>query len=224
MELLHIFHTKKKRTAKDLNRRSARKSPYSTILIVCEGEKTEVKYFKEFIKFHRLNTANVKVLSSKKGSAPINVIEFAIETAESQEGIYKVYCVWDRDNHESYERALDKIKNHKSKRKAKSKPRYQAIVSLPCFEIWLLLHFTFTSKPYTPTEKHSPCDNVIIDLRQYLSHYAKNSNDLYEQLSEHTEVAIQNGDRLKEYNLQSNSSNPATDVHELIRDLKSLTT
>ena len=54
-------------------------------------------------------------------------------------GLDKVFCVFDRDCHTSYKSALDKIKNHKPNRHAKSKPIYQAIISSPCFEIWLLL-------------------------------------------------------------------------------------
>lgn len=217
-----IFHKRKERTAKELARRAAKKSPYETVLIVCEGEKTEVGYFKGLIKDKRLNTANVEVMPSAKGSAPISIVEFAIQTAESREGIDRVFCVFDRDNHASYELALEKTKNHKPSRKTKSKPIYQAIVSSPCFEIWLLLHFIYTAKAYSLTGSRSASDNVIADLRQYMPSYSKSAKGLFEQTSQRLERAIANAKKLKIDNVRTGSINPDTDVQVLVEHLIAL--
>ncbi len=216
-----IFHKRKERTAKELARRAAKKSPYETVLIVCEGEKTEVGYFKGFIKDKRLNTANVEVMPSAKGSAPINIVEFAIQTAESREGIDKVFCVFDQDNHASYDLALEKLKNHKPSHKGKSKPHYHAIVSSPCFEIWLLLHFTYTTKPYSSTGKRSVSDNLIADLRQYMPNYTKSTIVLFELTREYLEKAIANAKKLKNDNGLTGSIH-FTDVYILVEYLISL--
>src|ERR1700687_4441739 len=126
----NLFHRTKIREKKDLARREAKKSPYETILIICEGEKTEVNYFKGLIKAHRLNTANIEVIPSAKGSAPISIAEFAIQTSKNRDNIDKVYCVFDRDEHASFNSAVNKIENHN---KDNNKPICQAIVSSPCF-------------------------------------------------------------------------------------------
>lgn len=219
-----IFHKIKKRTAKELARRAAKKSPYETVLIVCEGERTEVGYFKGLIKDKRLNTANVAVMPSAKGSAPISIVEFSIQIAENREGINRVFCVFDRDNHTSYELAFERLSSHKPNRKAKSKPLYQAIVSSPCFEIWLLLHFTYTTKTYSSAGNRSASDNLIADLRQYMPSYTKSVKGLFEQTSQHLEEAIMNAKKLKIDNAQTGSINPDTDVHILVKHLQSFAT
>lgn len=214
-----LFHKRKARGAKDLARPAGKKSPYETVLIICEGE-TEVGYFKGLIQAQRLNTANVAVMPSVAGSAPISIVQYAIETAESRGNIDQVFCVFDRDNHESYERALDQIKSHKPRSKAKSKPCYQAITSEPCFEIWLLLHFIYTTKSYVSTGNRSACDNVIADLCQHLPNYTKNVKDLFGKIStEKRECAIENAKKLEKHNEKTGSSNPHTYVYKLVEHL-----
>lgn len=217
-----LFHKQKERDAKELARRSAKKSAYESVLIICEGEKTEVNYLKELIRHQRLNTANVEVLPSAKGSAPISIVEFAIELAESREGIDQVFCVFDRDSHESYLAAIDKIKNYMPTRKAKSKSKLHAITSTPCFEIWFLLHFKHTGKLYHSTGNRSACENLIADLRQYITDYTKNDSQIFQKLKQDQDAAIKNAKKLKKDNSETGSKNPATDVHELVEYLITL--
>ena len=100
------------RRKKDLKRKDGKRSPYDTVLIVCEGQKTEVSYFTSLVKVYRLNTANVKILSCKKNhSAPINVVEYAIKLAKlAKKGGYfdKVICVFDYDCHDTFDKAIKK--------------------------------------------------------------------------------------------------------------------
>ncbi|MBV8801714.1 MAG: RloB domain-containing protein [Gammaproteobacteria bacterium] len=147
-----LFKKKKFRSANELARSKAKKSPYATIAIVCEDSKSSPSYFNELKKYFRLNTANIIVVSSK-GSAPINVVDQAIELAKNTHDIDYVACVFDRDTHESYERAVNKLNGFKSKPTDKSKPIYWAITSTPCYEIWLLLHFCYTTKAYSAIGK-----------------------------------------------------------------------
>jgi len=102
-----LFQKKKSRHKKDLARKEAKRSPYETILIACEDSKSSPNYLSEIRKYFRLNTANVIVMPSK-GSAPISVVEYSIEIAKTMPQIDRIACVFDRDNHESYERAINK--------------------------------------------------------------------------------------------------------------------
>jgi hypothetical protein len=43
----NLFHKRKARQIESLRRKKARRASYETVLIVCEGEKTEPNYFKE---------------------------------------------------------------------------------------------------------------------------------------------------------------------------------
>lgn len=73
-----LFQKKKFRREKELARKKANKEPYETLLIVCEDSKSSPNYFKEIIRHYKLNTANVNIQPSK-GSAPISVVEHALE-------------------------------------------------------------------------------------------------------------------------------------------------
>jgi hypothetical protein len=107
-----LFYKNKIRDSKAYARSKVKKSPYEVLHIICEGQ-TECFYIKALIKFCRLNTANVFVGVST-GSAPISIIEEAFKNAKDHPDIDRFICVFDRDNHESYQRALEKLRDHKS--------------------------------------------------------------------------------------------------------------
>jgi hypothetical protein len=216
-----LFKKKKFRKTKDLARTKAKKSPYATIAIVCEDSKSSPLYFNELKKHLRLNTANIIVVPSKS-SAPINVVDHAIELAKNTPDIDHVACVFDRDMHESYERAVSKLNAFKPKRNDKSKPIYKAITSTPCYEIWLLLHFCYTTKAYSASGAKSAGDNLISDLCKYLSSYKKNTIDWFGEIINNLEKAIKHARQLQTHNFSTSSTNPSTNVHELVESLTRL--
>ncbi len=134
----NLFHERKARRERDLARKRARRASYDRVLIVCEGAKTEPNYLRKLIDFLELNTANVEV-DGDIGSSPISVVEHSKERYNEEkrtgEAFDRVFCVFDKDSHESYTRALDEVKQ------AKPKNIFTAITSVPCFEYWLLLHY-----------------------------------------------------------------------------------
>lgn len=216
-----LFQKKKFRKEKEFARRKAKKSPYETILIVCEDSKSSPNYFRAFIQHYRLNAANVIIMPSR-GSAPISVVDYSIELARTILSIDRVACVFDRDNHASYEQAIDKLKSQKPKRG--SKTIYQAIASTPCFELWLLLHFCYTTKSYTYTGKKSAADNLNTDLLKELPSYNKANTNWFNDLIIKTNSAIKNAKKLQEHNNKTDSTNPTTNMHELIEYLMNLKT
>lgn len=131
------LHRKRKaRKANDLRRRAERRAPYDSVLIVCEGEKTEPGYFEEMRKFLGLSNANIKVCGEECGSSPSSVVDFALTTYRKEKNFFydRVYCVFDRDQHARYNAALDKIKRVR----LGNGSTIEAITSIPCFEYWLL--------------------------------------------------------------------------------------
>lgn len=72
-----------KRKARDLSRKAPKREAYKTILIVCEGEKTEKLYFEDLISTENLSSVNVQVYSGR-GSDPKSVVETAIEEKDKQ--------------------------------------------------------------------------------------------------------------------------------------------
>jgi len=212
----NIFEKKKFRKLKELERQKAKKSPYETILIVCEDSKSSPGYFRELIKHLRLNTANVMIKPSR-GSAPISIVDYSIELAKSNPYIDRVACVFDRDNHASYQQAINKLESNKSK-----KPIYKAVVSTPCFELWLLLHFNYTTKGYSYTNKKSAADNLLNDLKKILPSYCKSHCKWFNDLISKIDIAIKNAKQLQEHNNKTKSKNPSTNIHELVEFLLQL--
>ena len=87
------------------------------------------------------------------------------------------------------------------------------VVSNPTFEVWLLLHFKYSTKQYKDGNA------VIKDLRRYLPNYEKN-RDCFEACKDKMKDAIDNSTKLAE-NYDDNEwpsieCNPRTDMGDLI--------
>lgn len=128
---------------RDLKRRKAVRPPYDRVLIVCEGEKTEPNYFGEIRMAQRLSAAHVRVCHSALGTEPQQIVEFAEAEFRKTRAYERVYVVFDRDQHRTYANAIDMAAaRDKTFRNDQGKlVPFEAAVSVPCFEAWLLLHF-----------------------------------------------------------------------------------
>lgn len=217
----NLHHRRKAKTEREQQRQSPRRKPYDRVLIVCEGEKTEPIYLQELCDYYQLSTANVKV-DGKCGSSPKSIYEHAVDLhkhAVKQGNAYdRVYCVFDKDTHNTYQATLDKI--------AWQKPNntFFAITSVPCFEYWLLLHFYLTTKPYAACGNNSIADQVIKDLKQQeiMSTYQKSAKGLFQKLLPRLETAKQNARQSLETANREGIDNPSTRVHELVDYLQNL--
>ena len=215
----NLFHKRKAKAADALERRKAKRASYDKILIVCEGEKTEPNYFNELINFYKLNTANVEI-DGTCGSSPKSVFERAIELYENEnckgDAFDKVYCVFDKDSHETYDETLIRIKAQNPK------SVFSAVVSVPCFEYWILLHFHYSTKPYHATGSSSIGNEVLKDLKAVFPEYTKGSEDIFESLSGQLEFAKANAIRSLTHAQANHTDNPITHIHELVEYLQNL--
>ena len=217
MGTVNLFHKRKGRKAELLRRRRAMKAPYDVILIVCEGEKTEPNYFTELKKALRLSNANVRICG--RGSDPLSVVDFAIETFRQEQEFDRVYCVFDRDRHTRYNEALDRVRRTRLGKGSK----ILAIPSIPCFEFWLLLHFVYTTRPFDAPPGDSICSRVIEELKKYLPAYKKGDQDIFDTIQDKLDNAITNARKVEQFHQTSGTDNPSTLVHsmvEYLRDLK----
>jgi RloB-like protein len=193
------------RNERSLARKKGSREPGKTILIVCEGGKTEPAYFLGLRKRWRLLPAEIKVVGRECGSAPISVVDYALEL-RSQTPYDEVWCVFDRDRHTTFERA---------KRKALDNKLLVAL-STPCFEFWYLLHFYYTTRPF------KDADEVITALKKCLPNYSKNAAPLDELLPVLCE-ALDNASKVREYNRTANSDGGSlTDVDKLVHVLQAM--
>lgn len=205
-------------------------SPHPRVLIVCEGEKTEPYYLKSFKRDNKINTANVQVADNTAGSSPDKVLNYAIELYEKSCKEVKhtgvpcfeyVFCVIDKDKHPTYEKTLQKAISYKLKNK---KHKLEIITSVPCFELWILLHFCYTSKDYYCSAQPSICKALIHDLKSKpgMDGYEKGLQNIYKITKDRIETASVNAQRLEAHCQTGNTDSPSTKMHKLLQELKDI--
>ncbi|MBN2535749.1 MAG: RloB domain-containing protein [Spirochaetales bacterium] len=106
------------------------------IVIAVEGAKTEKHYFESVTNAHRFSRFKIHVIPNiEDKSAPEYILD-NLDSYKEKNGVDDkdfLYLVCDRDGWE--ESALAEVLS-----KCRKKD-YNFIVSNPCFELWLLLHF-----------------------------------------------------------------------------------
>jgi len=204
------LHSKRKAKL-NVERRQAKREPYGRVLIVCEDSESSPAYLKAMCDELKLSTANIMICGKECGSAPINVVDYAIKNKEEYD---KVYCVIDRDQHWTFNKALQKAKSKK----------VEMIVSIPCFEYWLLLHFEFTDQPFQAV-LGSHCDTVVSKLKPHLHDYDKSKlKEYYQFLKLKQPNAIERA-KQRENACQHEdlgNKNPYTQLHHLVEYLENL--
>lgn len=213
--------SRKQRKIDDYKRREAFKEPRKSILIVCEGEKTEPIYFNALK--DRLRMAMVDVEIVGEGAAPITVVNRAIALREDRKDIVRksksltkteyeiIYCVIDVEvptPHESLANAVSKAKDNK----------LDVILSNPCFEYWYILHFRKTSAPFSRSRDAKSA------LRQQHPAYSESDTTIFNVVYPKTSDAIKHSKEvLKEQHNEAedlSNCNPSTHVHKIAEYLQ----
>jgi hypothetical protein len=172
----------------DLAKPRRKRERYDRVLIVLEDSKSSYDYLGILCKSFKISSANIDIVPAnlrntdeRHGNDPVSVIDYAIkrykkDKKENKQDFYNsVFCVIDRDIHPKYSDALIKARDTQS-------IKLCIVTSIPCFEYWLLLHFIYTVKPFSSTEKHSKCDQAKNELSYYIKDYNKGniSENIYE--------------------------------------------
>jgi hypothetical protein len=216
---MSIDNSPKIRQRAQLERKLNRRASYDRILIICEGEKTEPLYFEEIKQFRRLQTANVKVTHGEYGTSPLQIVKFAEDECLRTKKWEDVYCVFDRDEHQHFNNALQRVNalNNKYKNEFKQSIKFTAIPSIPCFELWLLLHFITVTK-------ESQRDEIISILRdpKRIREYGKGQSGNFMRTKDKLEIAYQNEALLKSQRNRHGNENPYTNVGQLVLRLMNL--
>jgi hypothetical protein len=217
-----LFHKRKARVSAELQRQKNLRLKNKRYLIVCEGTKTEPYYLNELLDDLRIRPQLVRI-APNVGVSPDRVVAHALtlydEDALAGDAYDTVYCLFDRDTHTTFDSAVQRTKDLNSA----GRP-FVAITSTPCFEVWLLLHFGYSDKPFHFVGKKSVGDQVVATLKTMpgFANYGKGQKGIYGQLKDKLADALTHAYRLRRHGSDTGSNNPSTDIDELVKSIQSL--
>ena len=200
-------HDKISQTGKIL-KRPEKTRKLRRILIVCEGEKTEPNYFKNF-------DADLTIFDSIEilgtGYNTVSLVNEAIrlknEAIQKKEPYIETWCVFDKDDFpvESFEKAL----------KLAEKNQIKCAYSIEAFEIWYILHFNF----HVTATSRLQYKKMLSGLLK--KPYLKNDPKMYSILAGKQDKAIKNAKKLYEEQCIKplKDRNPVTTVYKLVERL-----
>jgi len=223
------IHHKKRKSR--LTRKSKKNREYkNSILIICEGEKTEPNYFNSF------QVSNVEVKTIGLGMNTTSLVEEAIikwKELEAENRCYEhLWCVFDRDEflQEKYNQAFETIiseekkLNKRFKRSVGREIKIFIAYSNQAFELWYLLHYDFIESAC----HRSQYQRMLSDRMG--KEYKKNDAKMYQTLQELSQstndrkgqnFAIRNAKNLRSSRVSSgeHNQNPSTSVDKLVVEL-----
>lgn len=161
-----------------------------TILIICEGEITEPKYFEAFKA--KCENGLVEVETIGIGGTPETVVNKAIQelqnrkrqakkSGDSFDLEIKVWAAFDRDDI-----PMSKIRSAIA---LAERNNVSVAFSNPCFEVWGLMHYSAYSKPGHQSECHKA-------LKKVLPGYCHQNNPVLDvnKLAPKYEAAVKNAE------------------------------
>lgn len=209
--------TRRKRSQKDLQRKRPFKAQFPTVLIVCEGGKTEPLYFHQLKRKLRIKSVTIEICGHC--GVPDTLVSFATSKKvdrkrdTSLDPYEKIWCVFDtegpQNRHPNLKRAYDDAIAKK----------YSVAVSNPCFEYWFLLHYQETAKPA------ANCTEIIQELKRHYSEYQKGHGKIFNDIYDKTDKAIERARRFMEIGYRDEDvidRNPSTYVFLLVDYLKNI--
>ena len=163
----------------------------NTMLIVCEGE-TEVNYLEQFRIEKRAKRESIRIEKAKMGTNPKNIIDSALEVVRQRPNYFDyVFLVFDRDQHKAktnnFQSFLDRINtlNENKNKPLTNVKDFRAIISVPCTELWFLLHFNDVAGVKN-------VDSILRDLKTKpgFNDYVKAKSDAYAPTKELISTAM----------------------------------
>jgi hypothetical protein len=164
---------------------------------------------------HRLSAAEIVIPDDIGGSNPLRLVDYAARRAKEGGGYDHIFCVFDRYTHHQFNTARSKLAALAS---GKRSIPIQEAISIPAFELWILLHFERVERPF------ADCGEVIRRLRDagHIPNYEKADRALAERLIAFVGEAVDRARWLEERARVAQFTNPYTNVHDLVQVLRNL--
>ena len=204
----------RKSRERSLERRAPKRPPYPRMLIVCEGKKTEPLYFHAIKRELRRANAHLVILHAGY-SEPRQIVDAALEKFRETRQFDRVYAVFDRDAHRTYHDALKVAASLDGKElnDLDEPVPFAAIASVPCFELWLLLHFDDVQAPLDRKD-------AFRRVRGHVPAYDKSYEHAYRDTQSTLATATQRAVRLRTRFKAASGVDPFTAVDVIVKMLK----
>ena len=121
------------------------------------------------------------------------------------------YCIFDTDVDPNKNKIIEEAIQLAKKNNIK------IITSSPCFELWFLLHYDYTTA-------NMDSEEVIKRLKEYYPKYEKNIN-IYPDIIKEIDLAIDRAKKIEKYQIDNNrrigtvEANPNTEVYKIVEYL-----
>lgn len=189
-------------------------------LIVCEGEKTEPLYFKglrDALKPEFRDRIHIVVKGT--GLHTTDLLDYALRECGLSGGFDHVWLAYDRDDFDPQD--FDSVAEA-CKRYSDGTTTFHPLWSNPCVEVWMLLHFGYTTAEMASPEAIAKVDALF--RRELCRPYRKNDGEVFACLSDRLERAEQAAARLLGWHSSQGAArpsqmNPGTNLHEITRSL-----
>jgi hypothetical protein len=123
----------RRRETKPLKRVTARRAEFRTIIVFCEGKKSEPDYINGLKKLPNIaNRAALNLVLHPERGVPLTLVQMAIARKVDPE-VDECWCVFDVEWQLNHPNLLQTVNLARSK-------NIKLAISNPCFEVWLILH------------------------------------------------------------------------------------
>ena len=185
----------------------------SKILIAAEGKnKTEKTYFSNFEDGKK--TYNI-TYARGNNTDPLKLVKMLIKEIDELKLDLQdddvAYCIFDTDVDPNKNKIIEEAIQLAKKNNIK------IITSSPCFELWFLLHYDYTTA-------NMDSEEVIKRLKEYYPKYEKNIN-IYPDIIKEIDLAIDRAKKIEKYQIDNNrrigtvEANPNTEVYKIVEYL-----
>lgn len=127
--------------ARPLKRKVATRKPRKTLVVFCEGERTEPEYLDALKRqplVRDVAAVDLRVETGHGGSVPRTLVAVATDArnraVEEEAEIDEFWCVFDVEWPTNHPGLIEAVQQARAN-------GIQLAVSNPCFELWLILHF-----------------------------------------------------------------------------------
>ena len=205
----------KKGRGQEKRRNTASRKPKRIVLIAAEGaNKTETNYFKG------IRSDAVRFLfTSGNETDPVKLMnrllkEFGELGLEEDD---LAFCLVDGDvnpSKDSQIAAADRLANGTYAKQ---------IVSNPCFEVWFLDHYHYTTRQFRSSA------DVVAELSTVCPGYAKGRQDMYELTKDALQTAVKNAKKQEQHCLDAGNKphtsafQPSTEVYRIMEAIQEIT-